>query len=83
VDNSVDSGDRWKKTRKNLVEKSNFCGRKNGKKKLPKILTESDNDIFVNFLVLHRHFDTRQDLDVNDKMVIEQTAWKCQGVLQS
>ena len=49
MDNSVDFGDRWKKARKNPVEKSKFYGRKIGNKKLPKILTESDNDIFVNF----------------------------------
>ena len=50
MDNSVDFGDRWKKARKNPVEKSKFYGRKIGNKKLPKILTKSDNDIFVNFL---------------------------------
>ena len=49
MDNSVDFGDRWKKARKNPVEKSKLCGRKIGNKKLPKILTELDNDIFVNF----------------------------------
>ena len=81
MDNSVDFGDRWKKARKNPVEKSKLCGRKIGNKRLPKILTESDNTIFVNFL--HELFsciddsDSRAGLDIliQEQVLKESIKW--------